>query len=78
MTVGKDNPMKVYYHTRNRILYMRRNSDAFHLLIFSLFFTFFSFPKAVIVFLLKGQMAQLKWFLKGVGYNFTHNSKSTC
>jgi GT2 family glycosyltransferase len=76
MTVGKDNPMKVYYHTRNRILYMRRNSDAFHLLIFSLFFTFISLPKSIIRFLLKGQMVQIKWFLKGIGYNLTHNSKS--
>lgn len=25
VSVGKTNPMKTYYHTRNRILYMRRN-----------------------------------------------------
>ncbi len=41
MSVGKDNPMKVYYLNRNRILYMRRNSGLIHLIPFTLFFTFF-------------------------------------
>jgi hypothetical protein len=76
ISVGKDNPLKAYYHTRNRILYMRRNSDPLHLMAFSLFFTFFSLPKATLGYLLKGQFLQLKWFLKGVGYNLTHSSKS--
>jgi GT2 family glycosyltransferase len=76
LTMGKENPKKVYYHTRNRILFMRRNSDTFHLLIFTLFFTFVSMPKAVFTYLRNGQMQQLKWFLKGVGYNFIHSSES--
>src|SRR3984893_3344818 len=77
MTVGRENPMKVYYHTRNRILYMRRNSNTFHLFVFGFFFSFFSRPKAVIAYLKNGQMPQLKWFLKGVFYNLIHSSSST-
>jgi GT2 family glycosyltransferase len=77
MTVGKENPMKTYYHTRNRILYMRRNSDAFHLLTFGIFFSFFSLPKAIFTYLKNRQPSQLKWFLKGVGYNLLHSSKSS-
>jgi GT2 family glycosyltransferase len=76
MTVGRENPMKVYYHTRNRILYMRRNSNTFHLFVFGFFFSFFSLPKAVITYLKNGQMPQLKWFLKGVFYNLVHSSRS--
>lgn len=76
MTVGKDNPMKTYYHTRNRILYMRRNSDLFHLLVFSIFFSLFALPKAIFTCLKNHQPTQLKWFLKGVGYNLVHSSKS--
>lgn len=76
LTVGRENPLKVYYHTRNRILYMRRNSDYFHLFIFGLFFTFLSFPKSIYSYLRKGQMLELKWFLKGVGYNLVHSSYS--
>jgi GT2 family glycosyltransferase len=77
MSVGKDNPMKVYYHTRNRILYMRRNSNAGHLLLFTLFFTFFTTPKAVFNYLRKKQMTHLKWFIKAIFYNLTHNSGSS-
>ncbi|HEV3221810.1 MAG TPA: glycosyltransferase family 2 protein [Puia sp.] len=76
MTVGKENPLKVYYHTRNRILYMRRNSNPFQLFVFSFFFTFISMPKAIIIYLESRQMHQLRLFMKGVFYNFTHNSKS--
>ena len=75
-TVGKENNMKAYYHTRNRILYMRRNSDPFHLAIFIFFFIFFSLPKAVFSYLKNHQFSQLKWFLKGIGYNLIHSSKS--
>jgi len=75
-TVGKENNMKAYYHTRNRILYMRRNSDPFHLAIFMFFFIFFSLPKAVFSYLKNHQFSQLKWFLKGIGYNLIHSSKS--
>lgn len=76
MSMGKTNPMKVYYLTRNRILYMRRNSSAGQLTVFLLFFTFFSFPKAVITYLLKGQFQYLKSFIKGVCWNFTTSSYS--
>jgi GT2 family glycosyltransferase len=76
MTVGRENPIKSYYHTRNRILYMRRNSNAFQLIIFSFLFTFFALPKAVFIYLKNGQFAQLKWFMKGVLYNLGHSSRS--
>jgi GT2 family glycosyltransferase len=75
-TVGRESNVKAYYHTRNRILYMRRNSDLPHLFVFTLFFIFFSFPKAVFSYLKKQQFSQLKWFLKGIGYNLIHSSKS--
>jgi len=76
MSVGKDNPMKIYYHNRNRILYMRRNSDAFHLFVFTLFFSFFTLPKSVFTYLKNGQWTRLRYFLKAVGYNLTHSSRS--
>ncbi len=51
MSVGKDNPLKAYYHTRNRILFMRRNSGLFHLLVFSIYFTAIAFPKAIFTYI---------------------------
>jgi len=76
MSVGKENPMKAYYHTRNRILYMRRNSRPFQLFVFTLFFIFFTFPKAIFTYIKDRQFQQLKWFLKAVVYNLRHNSRS--
>lgn len=76
ISVGKSNPMKVYYHTRNRILYVRRNCKKLELYIFLLFFLFFSIPKSVLLFTLKGQFVQLRNFVKGVLWNFTHSSDS--
>lgn len=76
MSVGKNNPMKVYYHTRNRILYMRRNTNAGQLLLFSLFFTFFTAPKAIITFAATRQFAQLRNFIKGAVWNLYSSSHS--
>ena len=76
MSVGKQNPLKTYYLTRNRILYMRRNSAFFNLLIFSLFFTFFTIPKSVARYLFKKQFKQLKVFFSAIFWNLGHSNKS--
>ncbi len=76
MSVGKQNPIKVYYHTRNRILLMRRNNDFIQLAGFTLFFTFFTLPKSVLKYLLNGQFQHLKLFLKGVAWNLRFSSAS--
>jgi len=76
LSVGKSNPMKVYYHTRNRILYMRRNTSWYQMIVFSLFFTFFSLPKSVIKFLVKRQFTQLRFFIKGAAWNLYSSSRS--
>jgi len=76
MSVGKQNPVKVYYHTRNRILFMRRNQDFLHLLIFSLYFTCITVPVSICRYLAKGQFQQLKLFLKGIWWNLYSSSDS--
>jgi GT2 family glycosyltransferase len=76
VSVGKNNPMKVFYHTRNRIMYMRRNTNWRQLIVFTLFFTFISIPKSVIGFVTNGQFTQLKYFLKGILWNLYSSSDS--
>ncbi|MBC7848753.1 MAG: glycosyltransferase family 2 protein [Chitinophagaceae bacterium] len=76
LSVGKSNPMKVYYHTRNRILFMRRNANWSQLVVFTLFFGLFSFPKSVIQFSVNRQFPQLRNFLKGVFWNLRSSSDS--
>lgn len=76
ITMGKESAIKVYYHTRNRILYMRRNTNFMQLMAFSLFFTFLTFPKGVMKYTLKGQFQHLKSFLRGAFWNLTTSSYS--
>lgn len=76
MSVGKNNPMKVFYHTRNRILYMRRNTEWYQQMVFFPFFVFFVVPKHLIAFLRKGEFAQMKNFLRGFVWNLYSSSSS--
>jgi GT2 family glycosyltransferase len=76
MSVGKNNPMKVYYHTRNRILYMRRNTSLPQLVLFVLFFSFFTAPKAIFKYIFTRQFSQLRYFIKGVAWNLYSSSHS--
>jgi GT2 family glycosyltransferase len=76
LSVGKSNPMKVYYHTRNRILYMRRNAAFFPLLVFTAYFSLFALPKNTIGYLARRQFTHLKFFLKGAAWNLYSSSYS--
>jgi GT2 family glycosyltransferase len=76
VSVGKANPMKTYYHTRNRILYIRRNAGFFALLVFTLYFSLFALPKNTISYLLKRQFTHLKYFWKGAAWNLYSSSYS--
>jgi GT2 family glycosyltransferase len=76
ITMGKQSAIKVYYHTRNRILYMRRNTSVAQFMVFISFFLLFSAPKAVITYLVKRQWNHLKSFLKGAGWNLSASKYS--
>lgn len=69
MSIGKNNPFKTYYLTRNRLLFMRRNTSGAQLFLGYTFFSFFSFPKNILQFFLKKETEHLKAFYKGVLWN---------
>jgi GT2 family glycosyltransferase len=76
ITMGKQSAIKVYYHTRNRILYMRRNTGMGSFIIFILFFILVSTPKAVVTYLANRQFKHLKSYIKGVTWNLTQSKYS--
>ncbi|MET0466848.1 MAG: glycosyltransferase family 2 protein [Chitinophagaceae bacterium] len=76
ISVGKASPMKVYYQTRNRILFMRRNSRKKELFVFLAFYSLVAFPKSVLKFSLKGQFAYLKSVVNGTFWNLRSSSYS--
>jgi GT2 family glycosyltransferase len=65
MTTGKASPLKTFYQTRNRILFMKRNVAWYQYLVFILFFIFLTVPKNSLQFILGGKMEHLKAFWKG-------------
>jgi len=72
MSIGKGSTLKTYYMTRNRLLYMRRNTAGFKKLTWILFFLFFSLPKNTLMYTLKRDLQHAKAFWKGLAWNFTH------
>ncbi len=70
MTTGKSSPLKTFYLTRNRILFMRRNMPLPVKMVFALYFTFMTIPKNTLQYLLKGQKEHLKSFWKGILWQF--------
>lgn len=75
MTTGKSSPFKTFYHTKNRILFMRRNMSKSSYFIFLLYFTFLTVPKNTATFIVKRQAAHLRSFWKGILWHF--NKKIT-
>lgn len=76
VSVGKANPLKVYYLTRNRILFMRRNTNPVQLTVFYAFFLCFALPKHSVIYSIKGQFAYLKAIWKGTWWNVISSSES--
>jgi hypothetical protein len=66
MTTGKSSPLKTFYLTRNRILFMRRNVPLPGLMVFLAYFVCFTVPKNSVQFLVKGQKDHFRSFWKGI------------
>ncbi len=73
MTVGKNSPLKMYYMTRGRLLFMRRNSSFFHKHMSMAFFTFLSIPKNTIRLAFRREFKLLKAFWEGYLWHLTHH-----
>jgi GT2 family glycosyltransferase len=69
MTTGKNSPLKTYYITRNRILFMRRNVRLPARLVFILYFVFLTVPKNTLRFLFKREATHLRAFWRGIYWN---------
>ncbi|AEV34321.1 putative glycosyltransferase [Owenweeksia hongkongensis DSM 17368] len=74
-SVGKMSPLKTYYMNRNRILFMKRNYPFPKIIPFFFFYSFVSFPKNFLGYMIKGKQKHLRALYRGV---FSHlNSKLT-
>jgi GT2 family glycosyltransferase len=74
MSVGKNSTLKTYYMTRNRLLYLRRNSSGISKLMAMAFFLFISIPKNVTRYLYQREIEHIKAFWRACLWNVTHLS----
>jgi GT2 family glycosyltransferase len=62
ISTGKNSPLKLYYQTRNRVHFMRRNSDTY--LVFLIFFCMISFPKKWLSLQWNSEKPHLRAYIK--------------
>ncbi|MCX2745848.1 glycosyltransferase family 2 protein [Mangrovivirga sp. M17] len=65
VTVGKGNPLKTYYLTRNRLLFMRRNNHGWRWIFGASFFLFIALPKNLLQELSKFEFKHANAIIKG-------------
>lgn len=67
---GQKSAIRVYYSTRNRILFMRRNASTVQLFVFLTVFIFLGVPITSLKFIAKRQFAHLESYFKAIYWNF--------
>lgn len=76
MSVGRESIVKTYFMTRNRWLYIRKNTGALNIFLFSLYYIFVAIPKQVLIYLKKKRYDLVKFTFKGLWWNITHSKNS--
>lgn len=76
MSVGKESAIKTYFMTRNRMLFIRRNTGLINTIFFSIYYIFIACTKQMLKFLSKNRTDLVKWTLRGIFWNFTNSKNS--
>jgi GT2 family glycosyltransferase len=76
MSVGKESAIKTYFMTRNRMLFIRRNTGLLNTFCFSIYYIGIACTKQILVYLLKGKINLAKWTINALLWNLTHQKNS--
>ncbi len=76
ISVGKESIIKTYFMTRNRMLFIRRNTGIFNSFLFSIYYTLIACPKMILLYLKNSRTDLAKYALKGLFWNFSHSKNS--
>ncbi len=77
VSVGKMSPLKSYFMTRNRMLYIRRNASFVPKLIFTLYYSLLVCPAKIARLSAQSETRLALQTLRGLIWNFTHSKNST-
>jgi GT2 family glycosyltransferase len=73
MSVGKESPVKIYFNTRNRMLFIRRNTSWINVMLFSAYYLLVAIPKQLIGYLWKGRSDLIPFVIKALLWNLSHS-----
>jgi GT2 family glycosyltransferase len=76
ISVGKESKIKTYFMTRNRMLFIRRNTGLLNTMLFSTYYLLIACPKQILLYMKKGRRDLIKWVFKGILWNITHSENS--
>ncbi len=76
MSVGKDSAIKTYFITRNRMLFVRKNTGLLNTLFFSIYYILIACPKMMVKYITTGKSHLAKYVLKALVWNLTHSKNS--
>ena len=74
MSVGKSSPLKLYYLTRNRLLFIRRNLHGVKGLLALLFYLLVSYPKGLVSQLINGSKAHRAAYINALVWHMRHSA----
>lgn len=74
LSAGKNSVLKTYYYSRNRLLYLRRNTMGWQRYVMLLYYLGIAVPKNVAAHLLQMEWRHLNAFCKGLAWNFFHST----
>jgi GT2 family glycosyltransferase len=69
VSVGKESNLKTYFLTRNRVLFIRKNTSFLNQAIFGIYFYCLVCPVWIFKFLVLGKKDQAKWVIKAMTWN---------
>lgn len=78
LSVGKESKIKTYFMTRNRMLFIRRNTNFVNTFLFSIYYVSIACTKMIFNYLKNDRKDLASCVVKALWWNFTHskNSKS--
>jgi GT2 family glycosyltransferase len=76
ISVGKRTALKEYFMTRNRILFIRKNTSSLTFLIFCLYFLVAVVPRNLIHYVTHREYAFIPVFLRAIMWHFTNKPDS--
>jgi len=75
ISTGKGSTLKTYYYSRNRLLYLRRNTFGIQRILMFFYYYLVAVPKNMLGYLIKKEWPHLKAFWKGLIWNFSNSSR---